>query len=886
MELFKKVLPGLVRFTFALVMLGAACAAATERQVLAGHLPPGVARLQATGDMAGTNRLKLAIGLPLRNQAELTNLVRQLYEPTSATYRRYLTPAQFAERFGPAEEDYRAAIAFAQTNGLFVTATHPNRTLLDVEGVAADVEKTFHVRLRNYPHPNEARTFYAPDREPSIDCPVRLVHVSGLDNYTSPHPMSLHEAPASSAGGRPHNGSGRNGTYFGNDFRTAYVPGTSLNGEGQTVGLFELNGYYPTDITSYETQAGLPKVPIQNVLIDGFNGAATGAGAAGLNEEVALDIEMVISMAPGLAKVMVYEASPGSTMANIDDLLNRMATDNAAAQLSCSWGFDIDEISQQIFLQYAAQGQSFFIASGDSGAFPGPVYQPSDNPYLTVVGGTELTTDASHNRVSETTWNGSSGGISTVFAIPAWQEGIDMSANQGSTTMRNIPDVAMVANNVLAIADRGKSVPLQGTSIAAPLWAGFTALVNQQAAAAGKPTVGFLNPALYAIGKSSSAAAAFLDITTGDNTSQSSPSLFYAAPGYDLCTGWGTPNGTDLIQALLGINSQDFRVSSPLGFEASGPVGGPFSRTSATYTLANAGPAPITWTVSSTATWLTISPANGTLVPGGPAATVSVSLNQSASTLLIGSYATTVSFSDPSDSVTEERQFKLEVGNGGFENGDFTDWTAALEPDANFADSVDATQQYGSSSISGVDDSAFVHSGIYGAFLGQTNRLGFLSQTLPTVAGQQYLLSFWLVNPALGVPNEFSASWNGTTVFHGTDMDPFTWTRMQYLVTAGGPTSVLKFGFRNDQNAFGLDDVSIQPVSAPSFTAVRATPTGVVLTWKAIPGVTYQVQYSADLGSSTWADLGDPVTATDDVATVSDTLDSDPARFYRIVLAQ
>ena len=153
-------------------------------------------------------------------------------------------------------------------------------------------------------------------------------------------------------------------------------PEDTLDGSGQQVGLFELNGYFANDVTAYRSRAGLPSVPLRNILIDGFNGSAGGRRPGSANEEVALDIEMAISMAPGLDAVLVYEASPASTMANINDLFNRMATDNLAKQLSCSWGFDIDINTQQIFKEYAAQGQSFFLASGDSGAFSGAVFQP------------------------------------------------------------------------------------------------------------------------------------------------------------------------------------------------------------------------------------------------------------------------------------------------------------------------------------------------------------------------------------------------------------------------------------------------------------------------------------------------------------------------------
>ncbi len=182
---------------------------------------------------------------------------------------------------------------------------------------------------------------------------------------------------------------------------------------------------------------------------------------------------------------------------------------------------------------------------------------------------------------SETVWNwgveygsaydgiGSGGGISTSYSIPPWQQGVSMTNNQGSTTMRNIPDVALIADCVWVMYGDGDAGAFGGTSCAAPLWAGFIALVNQQAAGNGKPTVGFINPAIYAIGQSASYTNCFHDITTGNNTWSESTNQFYAVPGYDLCTGWGTPTGSNLINALVGNCGGPYSITT-----SSSPVGG------------------------------------------------------------------------------------------------------------------------------------------------------------------------------------------------------------------------------------------------------------------------------------------------------------------------
>jgi len=489
----------------------------------------------------------------MRNQADLTALLQELYDPASPNYRHFLTPQQFTEKFGPTEQDYQAMQDFAKANGLTVTATHPNRVVLDVEGSIQEIEQAFHVTLRVYQHPKEGRTFYAPDAEPSLDLAVQVLHIDGLDDYSLPRPNhKIRPTGAVVNNATPQSGSASGGAYAGNDFRAAYVPGTTLTGAGQSIGLLQFDSYYASDITAYKTQFGLPDVPLINVPVNG------GISTTGTNNsEVCLDIETAIAMAPGLSAIYVYEA-PNST-SNFVSLLSRMANDNLSKQLSCSWGGGgANPTAEVIFQQMAAQGQSFFNASGDADAYTGSIPFPSDSPNITQVGATSLTTTgAGGSYVSETVWNwnngtGSSGGISTYYSIPVWQQGISMAANQGSTTMRNVPDVALVGDNVYVCYNNGASGAFGGTSCAAPLWAAFTALLNQQAATNGQSSIGFINPALYAIGKGSSYSSEFHDTTTGNNNSSSSPSKYSATSGYDLCTGWGTPIGNALINALAG----------------------------------------------------------------------------------------------------------------------------------------------------------------------------------------------------------------------------------------------------------------------------------------------------------------------------------------------
>ena len=442
--------------------------------------------------------MNLAITLKLRNREELQNLLHELYDPASPDYRHFLTVEQFTERFGPTSDDYQKVKTFASSNSLEITHTAPNRLVLDVSGKVSDVERAFHVTMQVYQHPTEPRTFYAPDVEPSVDEGLAIRGVSGLTTLFPPRRASLHltdpvqGALASEAG----SGSGPNGSLLGSDIRAAYAPGVTLDGAGQAIGLFEEGGYNLSDIQTYFNTSNQPlNVPIVNVLLDGMNGLCT----LGCDDsEEGLDIEMAISMAPNLSALLVYEGTIP------DDILNQMATDNIAKQLSVSYVFGEGSVpTDPIFQEFAAQGQSLFASSGDGGAFSPPnctsncFYSlfPAEGPYVTAVGGTELTTNGPGGAwMSEIAWPESGGGINSgAYDIPSYQAPLINSMNQGSTTLRNISGRCCRCGWARSCALGTCFFGGSGTSVSAPIWAGFLALANQQAN--GTP-IGFVNPTL------------------------------------------------------------------------------------------------------------------------------------------------------------------------------------------------------------------------------------------------------------------------------------------------------------------------------------------------------------------------------------------------------
>jgi subtilase family serine protease len=529
------------------LLLAAATAWAEQRPTITNHVPEAVSsgRAPLVGHLLNTQRLSLAISLPLRNEAQLDDLLQQLYDPRSPNYHKYLSVREFTARFGPAESDYAAVLQFAEANGLTVIDTAANRMVVDVEGPAASIESAFHVTLGLYQHPTESRTFYAPDREPSVDLDVPLQHISGLDNFSLAHAKNIRSSQELAYTSKA-TGSGPGGNFIGSDMRAAYYGSGSLNGAGQSVGLFEYAGYELSDIRLYFQKVKQPlDVPVHGVALNGV-GLKCPPPACDDSEQV-LDVEMAISMAPGLSQVVVY-------VGNSDvSIFNQMAADNTSKQLSCSWGWTDDETSlDPIFKEMAVQGQTVFVATGDSGSSTsGDVVWPSDDPYVTAVGGTDLTTAGPGGAwVSETGWSGSAGSPSkNGIPIPRYQKlkGVINSLNHGSRTLRNYPDVAAEANtNQYSCYDGGCFGGTGGTSYAAPQWAGLIAMANQQAVAGGGTTLGFLNPALYGIGVGSSYDTDFYDITSGSNGKYS------AVTNFDLVTGWGSPNGPNLINSLVG----------------------------------------------------------------------------------------------------------------------------------------------------------------------------------------------------------------------------------------------------------------------------------------------------------------------------------------------
>jgi subtilase family serine protease len=643
-------------------LLFAATSFGQTQPTLTQHIRPAVAhgQVRPIGVLPTSQTMRLVLVLPLRNQAQLDNLLADLYNPNSPSYHQFLTVEQFTAQFGPTEDDYNAAVTFAEEHGLKVVATSPNRVNLDVEGSVDAINRAFHVTMRTYQHPTENRTFFSADREPSVELPYQLWHIAGLDNYSIPRPAGLSKRPAGSdSKSNATTGSGPSASFLGSDMRAAYYGNGSLTGSGQYLGLLEYYGTDLADLTTYFTNAHeTNSVPVTLLSTDGTGTSCVDKSGCDDTEQT-LDMTQAIGMAPGLSGLIMYVGSTDSA------IFNSMATRTPLnAQLSSSWTWSPADPSTDnpYFQEFAAQGQNLFQAAGDSGKWTtsgtGAEIFPADDVYVTTVGGTDLdTSSAAGPWASETAWVDGGGGISPdKYAIPSWQTTAAAGCSSCSKTYRNAPDVAANANFTFYVcADQTTCTANEygGTSFAAPMWAGFLALANQQGVANGNKTLGFINPSLYTIGEGSSYDSDFHDITSGSNG-------YSATTGYDLATGWGSPQAA-LINALTGSTVTNGFSLSASPSSVSIAQGGSGSST-ITSTVSGTFDSAVTLTASGEPTGVTIG-FSPTSITGTGTSSMSITV---ASSVAAGTYSIKVTGTSGSTVETTTVSLTVTGVNSGF----------------------------------------------------------------------------------------------------------------------------------------------------------------------------------------------------------------------------
>lgn len=574
---------------------------------ISGHVPDLIKTSTALGLLPANQTLSCSITLPTRNPAGLADLLHGLNDPHDSRYNQYLTPEQFGAQFGPSQAQYNTLVSYLQSKGLTVTQTFPSRTYLSVSGTAGQLNSAFGVTLKQFRAPS-GRVFHSPDTEVKVPALVGglISAVTGLDDANLPTPM-LHQirrralskikalVPLADEGPLVQNpgeqGTGPQGGFAPADFRTVYgLNGTALDGTGQTIAIIEYGtNVSPKDALRYEIQFNLGRQSILYIPVDGGTATYATSGPA----ETDLDIASQLSMAPK-ASLRVYLQGSGSAT----DAIYQVATDNIAKQLSISYGFGAERTTAAIsasetalntaYTQLAAQGISVYVSTGDSGSQADSdgrtsVDISSSAPMVCAVGGTALTVQSpgvNENYLAESTWNydntaaggADGGGVSRQWPIPSYQVNAAtfasvLAGSNVSVTNRNLPDISADASPQTGIAiyvslDPGLSgagfYVFGGTSESAPLWAGFTALVNQNRALAGLGPLGFPNNSLYplaytSIGLTGSYSSVFHDVADlSSNLTVTNGTNFAAVTGFDDSTGLGTMQGAPLIAALSG----------------------------------------------------------------------------------------------------------------------------------------------------------------------------------------------------------------------------------------------------------------------------------------------------------------------------------------------
>jgi subtilase family serine protease len=631
------------------VAVGVSAASAASSRADVGSAVRLPASAQDLGSLSPSTALRVTVALEPRNAGQLSSMATAVSTPGSPLFRHYLSVSQFAQRFGATDAQMAALKSALAAAGLHVGNADANHLTLSVSGTAAQVQKAFSVSLVQV-RLASGRVAYANTTAPTLPSSVAgaVQGVVGLNNLvqsepssamrfrTAAHGVSKRAASPKIVTGGPQPcslASSAAATDFGYtaDFLASMYGFSSLYGAGdlgagQTVAIFELEGNFPTDITSFESCYGT-STPVSYTPIDGGAPAANRSNLDGLETE--LDIETVAELAPA-AHIIVYQA-PNTGQGLLDEY-TAIVSQDLAKTISTSWGecepsvqmFDPAIVAAEsiVYQEAALQGQSVLGASGDAGSAacaqndPSPsagddevaIQDPTSQPFVTGVGGTALYAVPSGSPVlwspgqtlDEAVWNdglgsggpgASTGGISIFERMPAYQSGASATLGVGtggsgtpcaapSGLCREVPDVSALAdpNDGYIIFYGGTSASwgdIGGTSGAAPLWAGLIADTNALPACRGL-SVGFLNNSLYSIASSSAYATDFHDITLAnpysgfaDNDALSGQildpanGLYPVKTGYSMATGLGSPNVPALAASLCAARSPIFTITLP-----------------------------------------------------------------------------------------------------------------------------------------------------------------------------------------------------------------------------------------------------------------------------------------------------------------------------------
>ena len=524
-------------------------------------------------------------------QAALNAYLAELTNPASANYRHFLTTAQFARQFGPSTSAIRAVRQYLEQNGLRVTHLSKAGTIIQAKGSTSNIAHAFSATLLTYKYKSITNLAFASDASLPQAVGQYVKTVVGLSGITTLHskiarsqttsrvsaPNFCNNNGSTDSSGNTPGSNGYDLTQQGRLYGLGPQWAAGKYGTGETIAMYELQGFSSTDVSFYKNCYGLTN-SVQAINVDGGPQSADNAGGM---EEANLDIEEAAGLAPG-SNILVYQGTQNIGSGALDTYA-QIADDNSAQIVSSSWGsceFDTSTqpiAEQLIFQQMAVQGQTVFSAAGDNGssdcvgdtqisvpassaAFPDTtlsVDDPSSQPYVTAVGGlsvqniTTLPTvwdvqcieqvePTSCNTASGRPAEGGGGGISSVWSLPSWQQGAAANLSP-APTMRMVPDLSVMADprTGFVVRDNGGWTGVGGTSIGSPL---MSALLAVAANVCGVTNFGTINPTLYSMPSSS-----FVDVgSSNPNTNAVAYGItsYISGAGYDMASGLGTPSAS------------------------------------------------------------------------------------------------------------------------------------------------------------------------------------------------------------------------------------------------------------------------------------------------------------------------------------------------------
>lgn len=573
------------------------------------ELSPLVYQSTLVAPLEKNKQISVLLALPSSDPAGLAAFVKQVSAPGDPLYHQYMTPQQFAEKFGGNAADYAALRNWAAANGLVVSQESVGRINLTLRGSVSQIQTIFKTQLNTYRTPS-GETFYSASVKPTVPAEISS-EISGLIGLTESRQLTPLVKVAKTLGEDPQvrsdlmrpdsGGTGPGGTYNAKDLRTVYsIPDYGKYNQSTVMAVFEQGYYNPKDTEKYFSTNGLPNVKQTPISVN----KSPVVNESGVEVEACLDVDMIVGSNPDVSEVLVYvdDYHYDSFQVAIVDAITQVASDAKAQILSISYGQDEGlqgkstlDSENTALQQCASEGITVFASSGDSGAYgngfnyPYNVSDPSSEPLVTGVGGTTLFTGPGQLWENENAWDelnnnlgATGGGISSYWPLPDWQNTTVggtayVTANGGSATYRNVPDVAAVGDPLTGVGvyvkNQGGWLQIGGTSVSSPIWAGYLSTINAAFSHFNLGKIGFFNPVFYAVGTTDfgvgQPAAYCRDIVQGQNGLIGSPNPgYFNGLGYSNTTGNGTIWGQGLAaQLMIGQHQPGSPPGATYGFK-------------------------------------------------------------------------------------------------------------------------------------------------------------------------------------------------------------------------------------------------------------------------------------------------------------------------------